>query len=77
VPRLKWFLIGAVSESFYHHRTHIGQQWDRDSVLVCKGDQDLDRIVTDRREPHTFSAQLLDSALQLDQLRFTVRSPIR
>jgi hypothetical protein len=58
-------------------RIGIGQQRIRDAAALCEVAQDLDRIVADGAEPVALGADSADVSLQLDELAFTVRSPIR
>lgn len=45
-------------------------------MLLAEAGEDGDRVVTDRRESQPSGAKFLELTLQLDQLRFTVGSPV-
>jgi hypothetical protein len=56
---------------------HIGQQRIRDPLLCREPGQRLYRVVTDRKQRDLGAVEIRGDLLQLDELRFTVRSPPR
>ena len=58
-------------------RADIGQHREGNAVLIAEGFQNLGRVVADGGQSETLIAKLFDLALQLDQLRPAVGSPIR
>jgi hypothetical protein len=57
-------------------RLWIAQQRKRNAVPVGKRGEDFTAVVADRDEPESFLADERQVALQLDQLRAAIRSPI-
>jgi hypothetical protein len=59
-----------------HVTALIGQQRKRDSVLLGKGSEDLDRVIADREQGNAIGIERRPYVLQLDQLRAAERSPV-
>src|SRR6266567_269219 len=59
-----------------HRRSGIGQQRKRNAAAPGKIGERRDWIVTDGHNCEPFAFQLLETSLQLDELRLAVRSPV-
>ncbi len=54
----------------------VRQQRERDAALLAERRENFGRVVADGRQPEALVLQLLQPALQLNELRFAVRSPV-
>jgi hypothetical protein len=73
-PRL--VLVVENAEAPDDCRPGIGDQGKRDATRVSEPLERLCRIVTNGDEPETMPADVVVAALQLDQLRLAVGSPV-
>jgi hypothetical protein len=64
-------------ESPDHVAALVGQERERDAVLCRERSKDRDRIVAYGEERHALGGENGKHTLQLDELRFTERSPLR
>ena len=56
--------------------TDVGQQGIGDAMPPAEVGEHVARVIADRRQPDTPRPQFIDPALQLDQLRAAVGSPV-
>ncbi len=74
---VRWYGCVQYSKLLNDLGLGIRQQGSSNVLPLREIRQDLYRIIEDRDNPQPLLLELLDVLLQLDELRFAVRSPVR
>src|SRR5262245_10571758 len=80
-------IVAVWSEAFLRHRVEnsvpldrrgadVRKQWKRDAVLLAERAKNVLRVVADADQAESILAQRVVLALQLEQLRFAVGTPV-